>query len=144
MPSRFFPDANPLRWLAWSAAAVAAVLSAFAHYAALYRVGRFDLLVHAVTAAALTLLLAAYMRAMLPGVWRPASYVAALVALGVAIGAAWEVGEWLYDALTHGNAIRGKTDTMTDLVADALGALFAAATALAVERRHVKASGAPL
>ena len=91
MPSRFFPDANPLRWLAWSAAAVAAVLIAFAHYAALYRVGRFDLVVHAVTAVAFTLLLAAYMRAMLPGVWRPASYVAALVALGVAIGAAWEV-----------------------------------------------------
>jgi uncharacterized membrane protein YjdF len=64
--------------------------------------------------------------------------------LGVAIGAAWEVGEWFYDALTHGNAIRGKTDTMTDLVADALGALLAAATALAVERWHVKASGAPL
>jgi uncharacterized membrane protein YjdF len=144
MSSRFFPAANPLRWLAWSAVAVAAMLVALASYAALYRVARFDLVVHAVTAAALTLLLAAYMRAMLPSVWRPASYVAALVALGVAIGAAWEVAEWFYDALTGSNTIRGKTGIVMDLAADALGALLGAATGLAVERRHVKTSGAPL
>jgi uncharacterized membrane protein YjdF len=144
MPSRFFPAANPLRWLAWSAGAVAVVLSALAYYAGLFRVLRFDLVVHAVTAAALTLLLAAYMRAMLPSVWRPVSYVAVLVALAFAIGAAWEAGEWFYDVLTGGNASRGKTDTMTDLVADALGALLAAVIALAIERRHAKASGAPL
>jgi len=143
MPSRFFPAANPLRRLAWSAVAVA-MLVALAYYAVLYRVGRFDLVVHAVTAAALTLLLAAYIRAMLPSVWRPVSYVAALVWLGVAIGAAWEVVELLYDALTGSNTIGGKTNVVTDLAADALGALLGAAKALAVERRHVKASGAPL
>jgi hypothetical protein len=136
--------ANPLARLAWGVAVATVVLNALAYYAALYRVGRFDLVVHAVTAAALTLLLAAHMRSVLPGIWRPASYIAVLVALGVALGAAWEVGEWVYDYLTAANTIRGKTDTMTDLLADGLGAGVAAALALALERRHVKASGAPL
>ena len=143
MPSRFFPAAHPLRRLAWSAAAVALTVNALASYAGLYRVGRFDLVVHAVTAAALTLLLAAYIRAALPGVWRPARYVAVLVAVVVGIGAAWEMAEWFYDALTHGDAIRGQADTLSDLIADGLGAVLAAAVALAVERR-TKAPGAPL
>jgi hypothetical protein len=136
--------ANPLTRLAWGVAGAALALNALAYYAALFRVSRFDLVVHAVTAAALTLLLAAHMRSVLPGVWRPASYIAVLVAMGVALGAAWEVGEWVYDHFTAANTIRGKTDTMTDLVADAVGAMLAAMLALSIERRHVKAAGPPL
>jgi hypothetical protein len=119
-------------------------LNAIAYSADLFRVTRFDLLVHAVTAAALTLLFAAHMRSVLPGIWRPASYIAVLVAMGVALGAAWEVGEWVYDRFTAANTIRGKTDTITDLVADAVGAMLAALLALSIERRHVKVAGPQL
>ena len=139
--ARFGAMANPLARLAWGLAAATLALNALAYSADLFRVTRFDLLVHAVTAAALTLLLAAHMRGVLPGIWRPASYIAVLVAMGVALGAAWEVGEWVYDRFTASNTIRGKTDTITDLVADAVGAMLAALLALSIERRHVKVSG---
>jgi VanZ family protein len=130
--------AKPLTRLAWGVAVATGALNAAASYGELYRAGRFDLVVHAVTAAALTLLLAAHMRSVLPGVWRPASYIAVLVALGIALGAAWEAAEWVYDHLTGANTIRGKTDSMTDLIADAVGAMVAAILALRIEQRHTK------
>ncbi len=37
----------------------------------------------------------------------------------------WEVAEWAYDEMVRPNAIRGKTDTIIDLIMDALGALAA-------------------
>jgi hypothetical protein len=64
------------------------------------------------------------MRGALPGVWRPASHVA----LGVALGTAWETAEWILRR------------TMTDLIAGAADA----AIALAIERRTVKVFQAPL
>jgi hypothetical protein len=125
-----------LRVFAWASAALAAALNVAGYAASLYQIPGFDVALHAVTIFALTLVLAVHMRPALPGAWRPASHLAILVALGVALGAAWEIAEWTFDALTSGNAIRGKTDTMTDLVADGAGAALAAWLALTLERRR--------
>jgi len=42
-------------------------------------------------------------------------------------GTLWEVAEWAYDLVAPGDAIKGKTDTIVDLIADTGGALLAAA-----------------
>ena len=123
-------SSSGLRPLAWGSAALAAALNAAAYAASLYAIPGFDLALHALTIFALTLLLAAHMRGALPGAQRALAHVAILIALGVALGTAWEIAEWLFDALTYGNAIRGKTDTMTDLLADTVGAALAAGRAL--------------
>ena len=39
---------------------------------------------------------------------------------------------------TGASTIRGKTDSMTDLIADAVGAMVAAILALRIEQRHTK------
>jgi uncharacterized membrane protein YjdF len=48
--------------------------------------------------------------------------VAACVSFGLAIGLAWELLEWLGDALYGLNLIKGPADTAMDLLMDALGA----------------------
>jgi hypothetical protein len=132
------------RSLAWCLVGGAAALNAFGYALSLYELAWFDELAHLFTLFAITAWLAALMRGALPGVWRPASYVAVLVALGVALGTAWETAEWIYDAFSASNSIGGKADTMTDLIAGAAGAALAAAIALAIERRTVKVFQAPL
>lgn len=42
----------------------------------------------------------------------------------VAIGAIWEITEFLIDITFDANTQKGNTDTMTDLIVDTLGALF--------------------
>ncbi len=53
-----------------------------------------------------------------------------LAGLGVAIGAVWEVAEWGADLVLAGDVIKGKHDTIMDLIMDTAGA--AAAAILAV------------
>ena len=45
------------------------------------------------------------------------------LALGMAIGAGWEVTEWLLDKVTGLNRVENAEDTATDLVADTLGSI---------------------
>ena len=53
---------------------------------------------------------------------------------GVAAGAWWELLEWGYDYIVPGDAIKGKHDTMLDLVMDTGGALLASWMSLRVLR----------
>jgi uncharacterized membrane protein YjdF len=43
------------------------------------------------------------------------------MALGMAIGAGWEVIEWLLDQVTHVGRVGSASDTATDLISDTLG-----------------------
>lgn len=45
------------------------------------------------------------------------------LALGMAIGAGWEVVEWILDKITGLNRVENAEDTATDLVADTLGSI---------------------
>ena len=51
--------------------------------------------------------------------------VLTVVSLGLAVGALWEIAEWLYDLMVPANAILGKTDTIIDLLMDIAGATVA-------------------
>jgi hypothetical protein len=48
------------------------------------------------------------------------------VALGVAIGAVWEIAEWASDAVLGSNLSEGNDDTVGDLVADTVGSCIGA------------------
>jgi len=50
----------------------------------------------------------------------------ALTFVGVGMGGVWEMFEWVFDAMTVANSIKGKYDTMLDLVVDTAGAAVAA------------------
>jgi hypothetical protein len=45
-------------------------------------------------------------------------------ALGLAVGALWEIAEWTSDGLLGTAFVKGEADTMTDLIADACGAFL--------------------
>lgn len=51
--------------------------------------------------------------------------VLAIVGLGLALGAFWEIWEWVYDEILRPNAILGKTDTIVDMIVGAVGAVAA-------------------
>jgi len=52
--------------------------------------------------------------------------VVAIASMGIAIGALWEVAEWLADFVTPHQVVAGLSDTVTDLILDSAGALLAA------------------
>jgi hypothetical protein len=49
-----------------------------------------------------------------------------IASLGIALGALWEITEWLADFLTPKQIVSGLTDTITDMMLDSGGALLAA------------------
>ena len=48
-----------------------------------------------------------------------------MVSIGLAIGSIWEILEWVYDNLQAPNVIKGKDDTIMDLILDTIGASVA-------------------
>ncbi len=86
----------------------------------LYHDGPWDLFSHALTTAAIALALSALaFRPILAGGGMRSAFLIACV--GLAAGAGWEILEW-------GSGLEPMTldDTITDLIADAVGAAFAA------------------
>jgi hypothetical protein len=53
-------------------------------------------------------------------------FVLTIASLGIAIGALWEVTEWLADFATPREIVSGLTDTITDIILDSGGAVVAA------------------
>ncbi len=54
--------------------------------------------------------------------------------VGIALGALWEVAEWGFDQIAPGDVIKGKHDTIIDIVMDTAGALLAGILALWLAR----------
>jgi len=113
----------------WTVAAAAAALNVLAYPLSLYELTWFDKGLHAFTLFALTLLGAHVFSSDLASARREVGFIL-LVSFGVSLGAGWELVEWLYDSFAEGNAIKGKDDTMLDLVWDTGGAGLAALLAL--------------
>jgi hypothetical protein len=57
-----------------------------------------------------------------------------LASLGIALGAVWEVVEWGFDQVAPGDVIKGKYDTLLDIVMDTAGAVLAGITAVKLAR----------
>jgi VanZ family protein len=53
-------------------------------------------------------------------------FLVIVTSLGIAIGALWEVAEWLADFVVARQIISGLDDTITDIILDSAGALLAA------------------
>jgi hypothetical protein len=53
-------------------------------------------------------------------------FVITIASLGIALGALWEVTEWLADFVTPKQIVSGLFDTITDIMLDSAGAIIAA------------------
>ena len=125
------------RRTAWGLAAALAVANAAGYAFDLYaRFWWFDRVLHAATIFALTYWSTVFvLRRVLTGVERHRPLLAVTIAcVGVAVGAWWEVAEWGFDRVAPGDVIKGKYDTIIDLVVDTLGAALGAWLSLSALR----------
>lgn len=125
------------RMIVWTILVAAVVLNIVGYVWNLYeRISWFDRLVHGYTFFALTLSLALWLYGVvLTGVrTHGVLFVLIVACLGVGLGALWEIAEWGLDQVVSGNIIRGKFDTILDLIMDTLGSLLAGWVALAMLR----------
>ena len=121
------------RAVAWSLLVVLGVANIAGYALDLYaRFWWFDRVLHACTIFALTLWLGLFVcnRALRGGPGRDALVALMIASVGLAIGALWEVAEWGFDRIAPGDVIKGKHDTIIDIVMDTLGALLAGAAGL--------------
>lgn len=121
------------RAIVWWVLAVAGFVNILGYTADLYqRWWWFDRALHPGTifAIALALGLLVFAKAFRPAhPWRVALMVASI---GLALGALWEVAEWAFDRIAAGNNIKGKHDTILDLITDTAGAGLAGFVCLRV------------
>lgn len=116
------------RAAAWFLAAALGVANAAGYILDLYaRFWWFDRILHACTIFAITFWLALFVcrRALRGGRGRETLVVLMLASVGLAVGALWEVAEWGFDRIAPGDVIKGKNDTIIDIVMDTFGALLA-------------------
>jgi hypothetical protein len=132
------------RAAAWILLAAAGVANAAGYALDLYgRFWWFDRVLHACTIFALTVWLALILcrRALRGGDGNGALLVLLIASVGVAAGAVWEVMEWIFDRIAPGDVIKGKNDTIIDIVMDTVGALLAGLASLGFLRPSKGAGG---
>ncbi|TDH58762.1 hypothetical protein E2C06_30850 [Dankookia rubra] len=125
------------RVIAWTLLVALSVVNVAGYALDLYwQFWWFDRVLHAATILAATLWLALFVFARtLKGERGHALLVVLLVAsVGIALGAVWEVAEWVFDQIAPGDVIKGKHDTVIDLVMDTAGAVLAGILALKLAR----------
>jgi hypothetical protein len=121
------------RTVAWFLLVVLGVANIAGYALDLYaRFWWFDRILHACTIFALTFWLGLFVcnRVLRGGPGRDALIVLMIASVGLAIGALWEVAEWGFDRIAPGDVIKGKHDTIIDIVMDTLGALLAGVASL--------------
>lgn len=87
----------------------------------------FDRVLHACTTLAVTLWLALFVFSNVLMKERGHSVLLFLLvaSVGIALGALWEVAEWGFDQIAPRDVIKGKYDTLLDIVMNTAGALLA-------------------
>jgi len=117
------------RSLAWTFAALALVANVAGYMLDLYRQWYwFDRILHGFTVFTLTLWLGIFylLAALRPLHARGPRGFLVILSVGIAVGAIWEVLEWWFDLLASTNVIKGKNDTIWDIMMDTVGAALAA------------------
>jgi VanZ family protein len=96
----------------------------------------FDRVLHACTVLAVTLWVALFVfgRALRGERGQGFLIVLLVASVGIALGALWEVAEWGFDQIAPGDVIKGKHDTLVDLLMDTAGAVLAGIMALKLAR----------
>jgi hypothetical protein len=98
----------------------------------------FDETLHFFTLLTATLLIVmeAYGRTFIGATRHQFLLFVLIVLTGLGIGAMWEIWEWIYDQIfTQKNTIKGKLDTIIDLVIDTAGAAVAGFIAIRLANR---------
>ena len=100
--------------------------------------GPYDEIAHAFTIFSLTLALGFLVYGSLMSSFHGHRllFVLTIASFGIAIGALWEVAEWLSDIVLPQQIISSLGDTITDIILDSLGAI--AAGLLSVRTMHEK------
>jgi hypothetical protein len=90
--------------------------------------GPYDEIAHFFTMFAITLAFGflLYRELMESFYDHPVRFVLTIASLGIAIGALWEVTEWLADFVIPKQIVSGLFDTITDIILDSAGAVLAA------------------
>lgn len=125
------------RALAWTLAALALVANVAGYALDLYqRFWWFDRVLHGGTILAITFWVGLFVcaRSLHPRKGRDLVAMFLLACVGIALGALWEVAEWSADLALPGDVIKGKNDTVMDLIMDTMGALAGAALAISCLR----------
>ncbi|MDP9455890.1 MAG: hypothetical protein M3Q60_08885 [Actinomycetota bacterium] len=126
------------RTTAWGLAALGASAAVASVFFGLYsRFPWFDEALHVYNFFALTLLVAVYAYGVVLTGGRRHGFllVMAIAAIGLALGAAWEIAEFGYDHfVAKPNVILPKIDTIVDMILDTLGALVAGLVCLRMLR----------
>lgn len=96
----------------------------------------FDRVLHACKILALTLWLALFVfgKTINREHRHRVLIVLLLASVGIALGALWEVAEWGFDQIVPGDVIKGKHDTLLDIVMNTAGAVVAGIMALNLTR----------
>lgn len=117
------------RAVVWFLVIVAALANAAGYVFNLFsKIGWYDDVLHFYTSFALLLAIALLLYGRTLTGLRDGAFLFVLIVMliGVGIGGLWEIGEFGYDHLISStNSIQGKTDTISDMVLDAVGALLA-------------------
>jgi hypothetical protein len=125
------------RMIAWGLLIILGVANGAGYAFDLYqRFWWFDRALHACTILAVTLWLALFVcgRALDGERGHRLVLVLLLASVGIALGALWEVAEWGFDQIAPGDVIKGKHDTIIDIVMDTAGAVSAGFLALRLSR----------
>lgn len=104
-----------------------------------YPPGPYDEITHAFTVFAFTLAFSFLVYRSMLEVFREHKflYLLTITSFGIAIGALWEVAEWLAGKILAMEVIESLDDTITDLIMDSLGASLAAVVSLWALRQWV-------
>lgn len=137
---------HPASWarsVAWGLAAALILANIAGYVLDLYqRFWWFDRILHASTLFALTFWAAVFLCGKaLNGTGSRLIRVLLIASLGVAVGAWWEVAEWGFDHIRPANVIKGKYDTVLDLIMDTAGAVLAAWLSLKAMRPEPRERG---
>jgi hypothetical protein len=121
------------RVIAWVLLVILGLLNAAGYVLDLYaRFWWFDRILHGSTIFAVTFWLALFVcsRVLGGGRGRDVLVVLMIASVGLAIGALWEVAEWVFDRIAPGDVIKGKHDPIIDIVTDTAGAVLAGLASL--------------
>ncbi len=132
------------RVIAWILLTILSLVNVAGYVLDLYaRFWWFDRILHACTIFAVTFWLALFMcnRVLRGGRGRDVLVVLMIASVGLAIGALWEVAEWAFDRIAPGDVIKGKHDTIIDIVMDTAGAVLAGLASLSFLKPSPRAGG---
>lgn len=98
----------------------------------------YDRIMHPFTGFAITIMIGNF---LYPKIFRrpgthPVFLIFAIASLGVMAGVIWEIYEWIREFYTPTDTVKGKLDTMIDIVLDMVGSILGAIIVLTMQSKR--------